>query len=80
MKTFLDKWLAGEPVDGHDEEDIGDMISNDPEKQLESNQPKRQNFENLYWSRVISMQTYDYGENSRWPMKPDIDEERDRLA
>ena len=80
MKTFLDRWLAGEPVDGHEDEDINDMISNDPEKQVESNQPKRQSFENLYWSRVISMQTYEYGENSRWSMKPDIDEERDRLA
>ena len=36
-------------------------------------------FKNLYWTRIISVQTYDHREDTKWPIAPDLCDEYDVL-
>ena len=40
----------------------------------------KQDFKNLYWTRMISLQTWDPEGFKRWPMKEDIKEAMENLA
>ena len=37
----------------------------------------KKEYANLFWSRIISLQSYRPNENERWPMQPDIDLEKE---
>ena len=57
----------------------GSDIEDDPESNIEEAKEVDQidpllRFKNLYWSRLISLQDFIVGENERWPMKLDIQE------
>ena len=57
----------------------GDSESNvEEEKEVTEIDPLKR-FDNLYWSRMISLQDFIAGENERWPMKPDINENKEIL-
>ena len=36
-------------------------------------------FKNLYWTRIISVQTYDPDDQKSWPIAPDLSDEHDIL-
>ena len=72
--TLKEYWTWSEEEDAGDNPELelsnNDEVANEPVKY-------DQDFKNLYWSRVVSVQQFRTDENERWQLLQDLNDERE---
>ena len=70
----------------HDGEEVDQIVDEEEavagatrEQLQELREQTKDIFKNLYWTRIISVQTYDPDDQKSWPIAPDLSDEHDIL-